>query len=135
MADNAKQQAAGSFSKYIRSLRKQHGLSVRAVARQAGLNPGNVAGMENGRTVHCPRPDTIKGLAKALSVCQADLLARVGYDVQHPDLRSYLCEHYRDLPESAIEDACRYIEQLATEHTSKPEIIGDTEDKVSSKLN
>ncbi|WUI02867.1 helix-turn-helix domain-containing protein [Spirillospora sp. NBC_00431] len=123
--------AADEFRKYIRVRREELGLSIRQVAKKAGLDSGGLTTIENGRTVHSPRPETIRRLAYALDVPVTELLSRIGYDVPPtpPDLRSYLREQYGHLPEEAIASACAYIEQLADEYATDPAGPVDHEDE------
>ncbi|TMQ91737.1 helix-turn-helix transcriptional regulator [Actinomadura soli] len=123
--------AADEFRKYIRARREELGLSIRQVAKKAGLDSGGLTTIENGRTVHSPRPETIRRLAYALDVPVTELLSRIGYDVTPtpPDLRSYLCEQYGHLPEDAIAAACAYVEHLADEYAIDPTGPVDREDE------
>lgn len=122
---------ADELRQFIRQRRQELGLSIRQVAKKAGLDSGGLTTIENGRTVHSPRPETIQRLAYALEVPVTELLSRIGYDVPRTplDLHSYLCERYGHLPEDAIAAACAYVEQLAAEYAIDPAGPADHEDE------
>jgi transcriptional regulator with XRE-family HTH domain len=120
------------FREYIQNLRKQRGLTLRQAAKKAGIDPSGLLGIENGRTVHSPRPETLNGLARAYDVPLAELLSRVGYDITPPDMRAYLRGRYSHLSEKAINAACDYIERLAAEHNIEPNGPGDHEDELQT---
>lgn len=59
----------------IRSLRRQRGLTVQALATSCGLSKGFISQVENGRT--SPSLNTLGGLAKVLGVSPALLVSEL----------------------------------------------------------
>ncbi|WP_170177489.1 helix-turn-helix domain-containing protein [Thermomonospora umbrina] len=102
---------------------------MRQLAKKAGINSGGLARIENGRTSHSPRPDTLNKLARALDVPLTDLLIRVGCELTPPDLPTYLCARYGPLPNDVLTDACRYIEGLIADCGIDPHGPASTEDE------
>jgi transcriptional regulator with XRE-family HTH domain len=68
----------------LASARADHGLSLQEVATSAGCSPGYVHKLESDR-VHTPSPRVLAGLANALGLGYADLMAAAGYDSSSPD--------------------------------------------------
>jgi len=66
------------FGKYIRSLRQEHGLSLRAVGARAGVSSSYLAQIEHSRR-RPPGPDILKRLAPVYDVPVRDLLKAAGH--------------------------------------------------------
>jgi len=66
------------FGKYIRSLRQEHGLSLRAVGAMAGVSSSYLAQIEHSRR-RPPGPDILKRLAPVYDVPVRDLLKAAGH--------------------------------------------------------
>jgi transcriptional regulator with XRE-family HTH domain len=61
------QQSAGvNVGRRLRELRKEHGLSIRALARQSGLNVNTLSSIENNKT--SPSVSTLQQVASALQL-------------------------------------------------------------------
>ncbi|MFC2072537.1 helix-turn-helix domain-containing protein [Chloroflexota bacterium] len=66
------------FGEYIRSLRQEHGLSLRAVGARAGVSSSYLAQIEHSRR-RPPGPDILKRLAPVYDVPVRDLLKAAGH--------------------------------------------------------
>ena len=93
------------FGDLVRSLRKQRGLTVDAVAKKAGTHKGYISGIENGK-VNPPSVKMIRKFAKVLGHDEKALVRLAWVDKAPPLIRQealdYLkwCELGRPLPES-----------------------------------
>lgn len=74
LADRRHHTLEMSLGREIRSLRKQYGMTVIALANQAGLSSGMLSKIENGQT--SPSLSTIQALAAALNVSVTALFRR-----------------------------------------------------------
>jgi transcriptional regulator with XRE-family HTH domain len=86
----------------VRVLRNKRGLSVRGLARLAGVDATWVSRLENGRYGR-PDPRLVRLLAEALEIETSELFMAAGFeDAQTlPQLGPYLRAKY-DLPDDAI---------------------------------
>jgi len=66
------------FGSYIRSLRKEHGFSLREVGAKASVSSSYLAQIEHGRR-RPPGPDILKRLAPVYDIPVRDLLKAAGY--------------------------------------------------------
>jgi transcriptional regulator with XRE-family HTH domain len=66
------------FGDFVRSLRQEHGLSLRDVEAKAGVSSSYLAQIEHGRR-RPPGPDILKRLAPVYDVPVRDLLKAAGY--------------------------------------------------------
>ena len=65
------------FGEYIRSLRQEHGLSLRDVGAKASISSSYLAQIEHGRR-RPPGPELLKRLAPVYDVPVRDLLKAAG---------------------------------------------------------
>jgi len=63
---------------YLRTIRKQRGLSLKKVEKAAGVSNAYLSQLERGRR-NPPHPDILKKLARVYEVPVSDLLAAAGY--------------------------------------------------------
>jgi transcriptional regulator with XRE-family HTH domain len=108
------------FGGYIRHLREQRRLSMRGLAKVAGVDSGALTRLESGETT--PTPGTIKALAIALDVPLADLFVRAGYITPHdlPNMDSYLHARYGYLPSDVLDSMNDYCQRLIDEYGFDP---------------
>lgn len=66
------------FGEYIKSLRREHGLSLRDVGAKASISSSYLAQIEHGRR-RPPGPELLKRLAPVYDVPVRDLLKAAGY--------------------------------------------------------
>lgn len=102
---------------YIRRIRKAHGISIRELAVQAGIDSGGLARLENGK-VSNPRPDTLSALARALDIPFADLFAHAGYTAPRelPSVEPYLHTKYDRLSSNETRAITTLVEALTRLH-------------------
>lgn len=62
------------FGKRIKQLRKQKGLTLRALAEKVGLDFTYLSKVENGRVDYTPSTNKIRNLAQVLGVDELELL-------------------------------------------------------------
>ncbi|HEX3786126.1 MAG TPA: helix-turn-helix transcriptional regulator [Pseudonocardiaceae bacterium] len=119
------------FGGYIRHLREQRQLSMRGLAKVAGVDSGALTRLESGKTT--PTPGTIKALAIALDVPLADLFVRAGYTTPHdlPSMDAYLHTRYGHLPSDVLDSMNDYCQRLISEHGFEPGGPSDHEDEIT----
>lgn len=90
----------------VERLRKKRGLSGRALARLAGIAPGNLARIERGEGE--PREGTIRALVKALNVPVGVLFGEIpeGTLVEGVTIEKNFLE---DLPAGVTEELLEYL--------------------------
>jgi transcriptional regulator with XRE-family HTH domain len=78
-----------------------------------------------------PRPEKLRGVAEALGVSVADVLAMAGYTfpTELPAFQPYLRSKYRDLPPSALQELERSFVRIIKEHGHDPAGPRDGEDE------
>lgn len=88
-------------------------LSVNEVARRAGVDTGTVWRIEQGMIAK-PRVESLIAIAKVLGISPMQLFTTVGWLTADdlPDLGTYLNAKFSDLPESAVEEAEHYVDDL-----------------------
>ena len=88
-------------------------LSVNEVARRAGVDTGTVWRIEQGMIAK-PRVESLIAIAKVLGISPMQLFTTVGWLTADdlPDLGTYLNAKFADLPESAVEEAEHYVNDL-----------------------
>lgn len=103
MNDHERRRELGA---YIRRCRESLGLTVRGLARAAGVDATGISRLERGDN-DAPEPRTLARLAKALGVDVTDLYVLAGYPVSQglPAFQPYLRARYDLTPEE--------VEQLA----------------------
>jgi transcriptional regulator with XRE-family HTH domain len=67
-----------NFGVRLRELRKARGYTLRALAKQIGVDFSYVSKIENGRLPHTPSADTIRAVALALDADPIELLRIAG---------------------------------------------------------
>lgn len=115
-----KHDAGQQFGAYIKRLRTQQKLSIRALADKIGMDSGALTRLEHGKV--SPKPNTLKSLAIALQVPLADMFVMAGYVIPYdlPSITPYLRARYGSLPEEAIASADDYLQKLIDEHGMDP---------------
>ncbi|HEY3684249.1 MAG TPA: helix-turn-helix transcriptional regulator [Streptosporangiaceae bacterium] len=132
MTDTAARTTA-RFAEYVKTHRKKRGLSLRQLARKAGIDKGNLVRIEQGKRVHSPRPGVLNRLANALGVPVTDLLTCVGYDVP-TDLGGFIRSQYGHLPEDVVAEIVAYVERIASTYDIDPRGPMDSEDATQPLL-
>lgn len=86
---------AKKLGELIRAARLDHGLSVRMLAEEIGINFSTISYLESGQIEH-PSVDILKGLSKVLSLPLEDLYALAGYARKEglPEFKVYLRSKY-----------------------------------------
>jgi transcriptional regulator with XRE-family HTH domain len=105
------------LGQFLRHHRKEHGLTVRDLAKNSGVDRTAIVRIENG-SVAAPRPDTLRALAQALAIPLADVFALADYVVpdELPTFGPYLQAKYHDLPPEAVAQLDSYFQHLAQRH-------------------
>jgi transcriptional regulator with XRE-family HTH domain len=127
-----KQDAENQLGNYLKRLREERELSIRGLARKAGINDTGLVRIERG-DVRTPRPEKLRRLAMALEVPLADLLAMAGYVVPYdlPSITPYLRARYGHLPEESFTAIDNYLKRLIDEHGLDPQGPLGYEDETS----
>lgn len=122
-----------AFGQLIRDRRGQLGLSVRAVARIAGVSPAYVNALELGRRSTAGRPSSpsvrvIAGLATALQLAPAALLRELGAPraASHGEHVLLYCLGPQSMPSLEL------VEQLYGDQVDRWLYIADPRDTVSA---
>lgn len=104
------------FGDYIQHQRERQKLSIRGLARKAGIDSGTLTRLENGD--HNPSLRTLKTLAAALEVPLADLFASAGFATPYdlPTVDTYFHTRYRHLPEDVLKSMSEYCKRLIDEY-------------------
>lgn len=124
------------FGDYLHHEREKRKLTIRGLARKAGLDSGALTRLENGG--RNPSTQTLKALADALEVPLADLFARAGFATPYnlPTMDSYLHARYGHLPEDVLASMSDYCRQLIDEcgfDTDGPREHEDEQDTTSTQ--
>lgn len=117
---------AQKLGEHIASLRKERGMNIRQLAKQAGIDNGGLTRLEHG-AVREPKPITLCAIARALDMPVADLFALAGYTVPQdlPSIEHYLRTKYDYIPADDVWEICRTVEQIAHIYSQNP-VPGDT---------
>ncbi len=93
--NNLTMHQAQEIARLFRDRRAELGLSVRAVASQAGVSPSYVNVLEHAARL-APRPDLLKAVAEALEISSSDLFAIADWLPRRelPSLQPYLRAKY-----------------------------------------
>jgi len=104
---------------YVRRLREERGLSVRALAAKADVDSTWLSRLEHG-AYHSPDPHLLKQLAWALDVTVADMYTAAGYPAtpELPTLQPYLRAKYA-LPEEAAAEVQAYFDFINARYTKE----------------
>jgi transcriptional regulator with XRE-family HTH domain len=104
----------------VRKMRRERGMSLRAVADASGLDWSYIGRLEKGE-IGTPDPAKLQKLARGLAVEVEDFYALAGYLVPEglPGLAPYLRVKY-DLPEEAMTDVERYVARLKKRYPEPP---------------
>ena len=78
------------FGNYLRTLRKERGLTVKKVADLSDVSQSYITNVENNKR-GTPSPDILKKLAEPLGVTYAELMVKAGY-VKFEDLNDTLSD-------------------------------------------
>src|ERR1043165_2149805 len=104
------------FGEYLQQLRKEKGLGIRELAREADVDDGGLTRLEQGKVL--PRPSTLQALATALEVLLAGLFSMAGYITpsELPGMSNYLRTRYDHLPEDVLVSIDEYVQRLIKDH-------------------
>lgn len=94
------------FGEILRELRDKRGLTLNQYAIYAGVSPGLVSKIENGKR-GTPKPETIEKLAKGLKMEYTDLMRLAGYMNGEPSEKNTEPNNN----EEGIEDIYRQAEE------------------------
>ena len=108
------------FGQRVRRLRTDQGISLRTVARQAGISPAYLSRIESGQTAP-PTPSVIKALAETLGIepgilfeltssLSPDILSLLKNSNRTAELLNVIASH--NLSEEQIDRIIRYIRQF-----------------------
>jgi transcriptional regulator with XRE-family HTH domain len=127
-----KQDAENQLGNYLKRLREERKLSIRGLARKAGIDDSGLVRIERG-DVRTPQPEKLKRLAIALEMPLADLLAMAGYVVPYdlPSITPYLRTRYGHLSEESLTAIDNYLKRLIDEHDMDPQGPVGFEDETS----
>ncbi len=116
-----KQDETQTLARLLRQARIGAGLTAREVARRAGLNVTDVTRIESGQRTR-PTPETIRAIGKVLGISAADLFAAADWlpKDELPTLQPYLRAKYRDLPDEAVAEVERLINNYTERYGSGP---------------
>lgn len=97
--------------------RKQKGLSIPEVSRQAGIDRGTLWRIEKGM-IHNPKAENLQSIGEVLDIPASDLFTTVGWvpSKQLPTIRPYLRTKYRQLPDAAVKEIEDYFDDVARRH-------------------
>ena len=115
-----KEEQARRLGEYIKKIRTERGMGNRDLAAAAGVDSGYISRLEKGFYLS-PRPDKLRGIAKALGIPLSDLFAMadyVTYDL--PNFGPYLRAKYGDLPDEAVSAVDEYFTRITSEHGLNP---------------
>jgi transcriptional regulator with XRE-family HTH domain len=120
-------ETAARLGSYVTKLRTERGLSIRALAGQAGVDWSWLAKLEHGRYVS-PDARSLWRVARALDVETADLYLEAGFGDARglPGFRPYLRAKYH-LPQEAIAQLEDYFVLINEKYRAdkKPEEFND----------
>lgn len=111
------EEQARQFGAYVKNHRLRMKMSGRELARAAGIDTATLVRLEQGR-YRVPRPETLKGIARALELPLADVFTLAEYVSAYdlPTLAPYLRAKYSDLPGDAVKAVNDYFERIAAEY-------------------
>jgi transcriptional regulator with XRE-family HTH domain len=109
----------------IQRHRDAKGLSLRALAREAGLDYSWLSRIEQGE-IATPAPQRLQRLARALDLDIEELYGLSGYAVSDrlPEFDTYLRAKY-DLPDQAVNQLDEYFQMLRDKYGPAAEDTGD----------
>lgn len=117
-----------SLAVELRRAREVNGLTIGALARDSGVDKGVISRMESGTTTN-PQRDTLSRLSDALEIDPRELHRAAGYlEEKLPSLAVYFRGRYRDMPDSAVADMERYVEQLQRKYGVSGPAAGEDEE-------
>ena len=101
---------------YVRTRRLDVGLTVRGLARAAGVDATGISRLENGDN-DAPEPRTLARLARALEIDVTDLYLLAGYQTstELPAFQPYLRARY-DLSAEDVEQLAAHFELIRERH-------------------
>jgi transcriptional regulator with XRE-family HTH domain len=116
-----KEEQARRLGEYIKKLRAERGMGNRELATKAGVDTAYISRLERG-FYKSPRPDSLRGIAKALGIPLADLFAMADYVMPYdlPNFGPYLRAKYGDLPEEAVSALDAYFDRITADHGLNP---------------
>jgi transcriptional regulator with XRE-family HTH domain len=105
------------LSRELRRSRQALGLSIRELARRAGVNPTTVMRLEDGDIAN-PTPTTLVPIAEALGLSPSDLLIWANYTAPDdlPSFRPYLRTKYRRLPTETVNELDEAFKSILKKH-------------------
>lgn len=107
-------ETAARLGEFVKKLRTERGLSIRALAAQAGVDFSWLAKLERGQR-NSPAARSLWRVARALDVETADLYLEAGFGDAHglPGFRPYLRAKYHLPPEAIaqLEDYFTFINE------------------------
>ena len=104
---------------FVRERRLAAGLSIRGLARAAGVDATGISRLENGDNDR-PEQRTLASLARVLEVDLADLFALAGYQMPStlPALPVYLRRRY-DLTPEEVQQLAAHFELIRERHVRR----------------
>jgi transcriptional regulator with XRE-family HTH domain len=116
-----------SFATLIQSRREELQLSIRELARRSNLDAGTLSKLESAQTR--PSADSIRALADVLKMPATELFTAAGYMTSGdlPSLRPYMRAKYQGLPDDAVAEVERFVQDLAERHGISEPVDGEDE--------
>jgi transcriptional regulator with XRE-family HTH domain len=110
------------LGQYIKQSREDKHLSLRALAREAGIDAGALSRIENGERVPYYSPDKLAKIAEVLKLDEQKLYNLAGYSVPQglPDLAPYLKAKYK-LSDEAVDDMEDYLTVINAKYEERDE--------------
>lgn len=117
MTDDERQ----AIADLIRERRLALGISASELARRAGVDKGLLTLLDQKKIAQ-PKVDTIRALAQALGIPLADMFAAANWlpEDSLPSLQPYMRAKYDDLPDEAVEEVDRFVQQLSRKYQRGP---------------
>ncbi len=103
---------------YIETNRNKQNMSIRELAKKAGISHTEINKIENG-TRQKPSAKNLKLIAKALQLPQLDLLIKANYISDLPASIKSIFLECSDLTEQEILQVCRFIKFIKRERFEK----------------
>jgi|SRR5215471_3641019 len=102
-----------SLAEYLRAERERAGLSLRQLAKLAGLHYSYLARLESGENDH-PSPEVVQHIADVLELDPTDLYAYIGVVPPRglPDFAPYLRAKYH-MDDEEIREMAEHLRRLA----------------------
>lgn len=112
-----KEEQARRLGEYVKKKRLERRMSNRQLSTAAGVDSGYISRLEQG-AYQTPRPEKLRGIAKALKIPVADLFAMADYVMPYdlPNFGPYLRAKYGDLPEETVSALDTYFERITADH-------------------